>query len=187
MTFVDTGRGFGGPTFSGNPFGGSTITPGGFGPPGGAFGGPGFGGGQSKLTGTNAPGTVSPFDQQAVGNALNLNEQAMTNRYAQLGLSSAGATPTSPGGPAGGIGVGNIGKGLLPPQGGAGTPTAEQQDLGMLPSLTGGLPGEAEATLGLIQNANLQQPQSSGGGGKGGGGKGGIGQIAGLAGMLGGK
>jgi hypothetical protein len=186
MTFADSAGGFGGPTFSGSSFGGSTITPGGFGPPGGAFGGPGFGGGQSKLTGTNAPGTISPFDQQAVGNALNLNEQAMTNRYAQLGLSGQGATPTSPGGPAGGIGVGNIGKGMIAP-GGAETPTAEQQDLGLLPSLTGGLPGEAEATLGMIQNANLSQPQSGGGGkGGGGGGKGGIGAISSLA-MLGGK
>jgi hypothetical protein len=182
MTFVDTGGGFGG-----NTFGTTGITPAGFGAPGGVLGGPGFGGGQSKLTGTNAPGTVSPFDQQAVGNALNLNEQAMTNRYAQLGLSGQSATPTSPGGPAGGIGVANIGQGMLPTSG-AQTPTAEQQDLGMLPSLTGGLPGEAEATLGMIQNANLSQPQSSGGGGKGGGGggKGGIGAITSLA-AMGGK
>jgi hypothetical protein len=173
----------GGPSGS---FGGASITPAGFGAPGGILGGPGFGGGQSKLTGTNAPGTISPFDQQAVGNAFNLNEEAMTNRYAQLGLSGMGATPTSPGGPAGGIGVGNIGTGALPPQGGAGTPTAEQMDLGMLPSLTGGLPGEAEATLGAIQNANLQQPQSSSGGGKGGGAASALGGL-GKAAMMGGK
>jgi hypothetical protein len=181
MTFIDNIPG--GP---GGSFGTGTVAPGGFGAPGGTLGGPGFGGGQSKLTGTNAPGTISPFDQQAVGNAFNMNEEAMTNRYAQLGLSSVGASPTSPGGPAGGIGVGNIGKGMLPPQGGAGTPTAEQMDLGMLPSLTGGLPGEAEATLGMIQNANLQQPQSSGGGGKGGGAASALGGL-GKAAMMGGK
>jgi hypothetical protein len=56
----------------------------------------------------------------------------------------------------------------------------------MLPSLTGGLPGEAEATLGMIQNANLQQPQSSGGGGKGGGAASALGGL-GKAAAMGGK
>lgn len=170
MTFTDTG------SFSGtnaNPFGpGGGVAAGNPGPPGGILGGPGFGGGQSKLTGGNAPGTISPFDQQAVGNAANLSGEAMMNRYAQLGLAA-------PGGTAGGIGGGPM-------------PTAEAMDLGTgfpggLPSLGGGVTGEAEATLGAIQNANLQQQQSSsGGGGKGGGGKGGIGSIASLA-AMGGK
>lgn len=179
MTFLNTGGGFGGQTL-GSSFGPAGLAPGGSGAPAG------FGGGLNKLTGSTAPGFVSPFDQQVVGQALNLNEQAMTNRYAQLGLSGQGATPTSPGGPAGGIGVSNIGKGLIAP-GGAGTPTAEQMDLGLLPSLTGGLPGEAEAVLGEIQNANLSQPSQSGGG-KGGGGKGGASAIGGLLPLaLGGK
>ena len=146
---------------------------------GGTGGAPaGFGSGESKLTGTNAPGTVSPFDQQVVGQALNLNEQAMTNRYAQLGLSGQGATPTSPGGPAGGIGVQNIGRGMVA-NNPAAEPTAEQMDLGQIPTLTGGLPGEAEAAIGEIQNANLQAAGGSGGGGKGGGGggKGAMGAI----------
>ena len=164
MTFADS-------------FGGTDISPGGFGAPSG------FGGGESKLTGTNAPGTVSPFDQQAVGNALNLNEQAMQNRYAQLGLSATGATPGSPGGPAGGVGAGSG----QAPQSGAGMPTAEQMDLGFLPSLAGGLPGEAEALMGQIQNANLQAAGGSGGGGKGGGGKGGMGSMISMMGMMGGK
>lgn len=183
MSFIDSGL-----TGHNNPFGGTDIAPGGFGAPSG------FGGGESKLTGTNAPGTVSPFDQQAVGNALNLNEQAMANRYGQLGLSGQGATPTSPGGPAGGI-TGPLGNVTSGPGGIslAGTnqsamPTAEQMDLGMLPSLSGGLPGEAEALLGQIQNNNLQAAGGSGGGGKGG--MGGMGSMLGSVGkaaMMGGK
>jgi hypothetical protein len=163
------------------------------GPPGAILGG-GFGSGPNKLTGQGpGPGYVSPFDQQAVGQAAQLSGEAMTNRYAQLGLSGQGATPTSPGGPAGGIGVGNIGSGMIGGGGLGGAPsssepTAEAMDLGQIPTLTGGIPGEAEAVIGQIQNANLQNSSGGGGGGKGGGGggKGGLGAIGSLA-MLGGK
>ena len=165
------------PGVFGNPFGGGGI----FGANPGTEGGFGSGPGGNK-TGTPGPGFVPGWIQNALGQATNLGEQAMTNRYAQLGLSGQGATPTSPGGPAGGIGVGNIGTGALPTNP-ATTPTAEQVDLGMIPSLTGGIPGEAMATLGEIQTANLQQPSGSGasGGGKGGGAKGAIGPLIGLA------
>lgn len=177
MSFLDTG--FGGT----NPLGGTSFGPTGALPGGGAPSG--FGGGMNKLTGSQAPGTISPFDQQAVGNALNINETRQANQYAQLGLSAHGATPTSPGGPPGGVGVG--GGANWQSANPSNMPTAEQMDLGFLPSLTGGLPGEAEAVLGMIQNANLQQPQQSGGG-KGGGGKGGgIGSALGPLMMMGGK
>jgi len=257
MTFLQGGFGGGGTS---NPFGSAgsssgSINPFGTsgtglfgnnpGPPGGiGFGTGGFGSSQSK-SGGPGPGFVSPFDQQAVAGALNLGSEAMANRYAQLGLSGTGATPTSPGGPAGGIGVGAIGTGALPadltatpgaggttgnplegngafpvgpfPSGftgsptnfpgasgsmptsfGPGTPfnatsgggetTAEAMDLGQIPTLTGGLPGEAAATIGEIQNANLQTQSGNrgSGGGKGGGGKGGLGAIGSLA-MMGGK
>jgi hypothetical protein len=173
MSFTDTGH------FS-DPFGGGGGVAGANpGASGGVLGGPGFGGGESKLTGTNAPGTISPFEQQTVGRAANLSGEAMQNRYAQLGLAATGATPghTSqktglhvPGTP--GSAPGGLGGGPLP--------TAEAMDLGTgfpggLPSLGGGITGEAEATLGEIQNAQLQQSGGSGGGGKGGGGGGGKG------------
>jgi hypothetical protein len=189
MTFIDT---FGG---TGSPFGNSGIAAGNPGPPGATVPGSGGFGSSSSKAGGPGPGFVSPFDQQAVGRAAQFSGEAMANRYAQLGLSGQGATPTSPGGPAGGIGVGSIGAGIIPGGGlgGPGSPsetTAEMQDLGQIPTLTGGIPGEAMATIGEIQNANLANQSSSGGGGggKGGGGKGAgqaIGAIAPLA--LGGK
>jgi len=188
MSLFDT---FGGTS---SPFGSGGIVSNNPGAPGGiGFGTGGFGSSSSK-TGGPGPGFVSPFDQQAVMNALNLGSQAMTNRYAQLGLSGQGATPTSPGGLAGGIGVGNIGTGMLPGTAGVGggigsEPTAEQQDLGQIPTLTGGLPGEALATLGEIQNANLSQSGGAGGGGggKGGGGAGSALSSIGKAAAMGGK
>jgi hypothetical protein len=171
----------GGNTGTANPFGGGGIFPFNPGPPGGiGFGAGGFGSSSSK-TGGPAPGFVSPFDQQAVFNALNLGSDAMAHRYAQLGLSAQGATPTSPGGPAGGIGA-NAPAGTMPQQ--AMEPTAEQMDLGQIPTLTGGLPGEALATLGEIQNANLSQSGGAGGG-SGGGKGGGAGSAAGAIAPLG--
>jgi len=164
MTFLDT---FGG---TGSPFGGSGIAAGNPGAPSGIGLGTGGFGSSSSKSGGPGPGFVSPFDQQVVGQAAKLGSEAMVNRYAQLGLSGQGATPTSPGGLAGGIGVGNIGTGMLPGTAGVGggigsEPTAEQQDLGQIPTLTGGIPGEALAVIGDIQNANLQNTGGGGGGG----------------------
>src|SRR6516165_2910575 len=126
MTFIDT---FGG---TGSPFGNSGIAAGNPGPPGATVPGSGGFGSSSSKAGGPGPGFVSPFDQQAVGQAAQFSGEAMANRYAQLGLSGQGATPTSPGGPAGGIGVGSIGTGMLPGTAGVGggigsEPTAEQQ------------------------------------------------------------
>ena len=71
----------------------------------------GGGGGKGASFGSQgSPGFVSPFDQSAVNFGQGQSMTAMADRYAQLGLSAHGATPASPGGPAGGIGVGNIGQ-----------------------------------------------------------------------------
>lgn len=85
-----------------------------------------------------APGFVSPFDLGALAQGQGQSTAAMANRYSQLGLATPNATPTSPGG--GGMG------------------TAEQQDLGIAPSLTGGIPAQYSALLGQAQTANLQNP-----------------------------
>ena len=156
------------------------------------------GGGGGGFGDFGMPGHVSPFDMHAVDAGQGASMQAMTNRYAQLGLSSTGATPHSPGGPAGGIGVANIGGNITGPEGPgvppvtAGEPTAEQMDLGQIPSLVGGIPAQFEALMGMIQNANLANASMSGsgggGGGKGGGGggKGGMGSMLPML-MMGGK
>ena len=171
-------------TFGGAGGGGSSSGIFGAGNPGAPSG---FGQGPNSKTGA-APGFTSPFDQSLVGGAANLGGEAMANRYAQLGLSGVGATPTSPGGLPGGVGVGGGANwasagGANPGMPGSDMPTAEAMDLGMLPTLTGGIPGEAEATLGMIQNANLAN--TGGGGGSGGGKGGGAGGAASALGGLG--
>ena len=156
-----------------------------------------MGGGGGGFGDFGMPGHVSPFDMHAVDLGQGASMQAMTNRYAQLGLSGTGATPHSPGGPAGGIGVANIGANITGPEGPGvqpdpnQEPTAEKMDLGQAPSLSGGIPAQFEALMGMIQNANLANASMSGGGGGGGGkgggggGKGGIGAVAPL--LMGGK
>lgn len=93
-------------------------------------------------SGGGAPGLLSPFDISAFGTGLAGSEAAMGERYAQLGLGGTGATPTSPGslGPAG--------------------TTAERMDLGLAPSLTGGIPAEFSAGLGQVQSQDLGQTLS---------------------------
>lgn len=121
---------------------------------GGAFGSaPSFGS-------SGAPGFLSPFDTGAVNAALGEATQAMTNRYGQLGLGQTGASPS---GPTTGATPGIPGSGTTPVNPGsmgAGS-TAEQMDLGTAPSLTGGLPAEAQAALGQIQTQDLSQTSSS--------------------------
>lgn len=143
-------------------------------------------GGKQGFGQTGAPGAISPFDMQAARMGAEHASQGMANRYAQLGLSSQGASPGSPGGPAGGVGVG--GGANWNANSGAGMPTAELMDLGFAPSLTGGIPQEFEAMLGQLQTEDLSltTPSGGGGGGKGGGGKGGLGALGGLA-KMGGK
>lgn len=145
-------------------------------------------GGKQGFGQTGAPGAISPFDRQAAQFGANQSATAMANRYAQLGLSSQGATPTSPGGTPGGTGVGVGGGANWNANSGAGMPTAELMDLGFAPSLVGGIPQQFEAMLGQLQTEDLSltTPSGSGGGGKGGGGKGGLGALGGLA-KMGGK
>ena len=134
--------------------------------------GGGFGSGTNKF-GNTAPGSVDAF---SLGNLSFLGgqaEQAMGNRYQQLGLGiPSGGTGGGPGGPA--VQAAKSGTNLQ-----FGSPgTAEQMDLGSLPSLVGGIPGMMEATLGQMQNnaLNVSSPGSSGGGK--GGGLGGLGGLA---------
>lgn len=170
-------------------------------------------GGKQGFGQEGSPGALSPFDIRAAQMGAERAGRATINRYAQLGLSAQGATPTSPGGAAGGIGVANIGTqggpnpnaqpgfGTAPGVGPGGgilpsfadvnaMPTAEQMDLGQAPSLVGGIPAEFEAMLGQLQTEDLsltsQMANSGGGGGKGGKGGGGLGALGGLA-KMGGK
>jgi hypothetical protein len=85
---------------------------------------------------TGTPGVLSPFDVAASQTGLGQAELAMGNRYSQLGLGQTGATPTDPGS----MGLGG---------------TAEQMDLGVAPSLTGGIPAEFLAGLGQVQAGDL--------------------------------
>lgn len=92
----------------------------------------------SANTGGASPGLISPFDISAFGTGAGQAGGAMVNRYQQLGLGSTGATPTSPGS----FGTGS---------------TAMQMDLGILPSLTGGIGGEFGAGEGQVQTQDLAQ------------------------------
>jgi hypothetical protein len=116
------------------------------------------------------PGFVDQFSQGMLGQAAGQSINAMNNRYAQLGLSG---NPTGSPQQAGRTGTSQQAGGQLS--------TANAMDIGQLPSLVGGIPAMAEATLGQLQNAALNQPSSSGG--KGGGG-GGLGSLASM-GMMG--
>ena len=123
-----------------------------------------FGSGPNLLGGA-APGYVDPFSmgglQQATGSAM----EAMHNRYSQLGLGVPSGSPQSAAASGGNLSY-------------AGAGTAEQMDLGQLPSLVGGIPAQAEATLGQMQNAALNQGSGGGSGGGKGGGLGGLTSLA---------
>lgn len=114
------------------------------------------------------PGFVDQFSQGALGSAAGNAMQAMHNRYTQLGLGVPSGSPQSAA--ASGSNLSYAGPG-----------TAEQMDLGQLPSLVGGIPAMAEATLGQMQNAALNQGSGGGGGKGGGGGLGGLGSLGMLA------
>lgn len=167
----------------------------------------GVGIGGTNVKGQQNPGFISPFDMHAFGMAQQAMTEAMTNRYAQLGLGATGATPAGAatgitpihaganaggggfaggggssggGGATGGWSV-NPGSGTTPVNPGnmgAGS-TAEQMDLGNMPSLVGGIPAEIQAGLGEVQTQDLSMTSTAGqgGGGKGGG----AGSLLGLA------
>jgi len=106
---------------------------------GGGMGGKGGGSGNS------------PWDSMFTGEALQNNEQAMHNRYAQLGL---GIDPNL-----NAMVAANTGQSLTGTQ----PSTMEQQDIGTIPTETGGLQGMAEAVMG-----ELFSPQRAAGLGPGG-------------------
>jgi hypothetical protein len=114
----------------------------------------GFGSGPN-LFGGSAPGFVDPFSQSVLAANTAASTQAMNNRYAQLGLS---------GNPQGGTPQQAAAGGYSLQPGGAPT-TAQAMDVGTIPSLTGGIAGAANATMGQMQSNALQNP--AGGGGKG--------------------
>jgi hypothetical protein len=115
--------------------------------------------GSGGLFGSNVyqPGQVDPFSLAALSAATGNAQTAMHNRYAQLGLGvPSGGSPQS---------AGSSGTNLS--YGGPGT--AEQMDIGSMPSLTGGIAGMSEAALGEMENNSLQLAgQPIGGTGKGG-------------------
>lgn len=88
------------------------------------------------------PGFVDEFSQGVLGEATGFASQAMANRYNQLGIGVPGASPQSAA--ASHTNLSSVGPG-----------TAQRMDLGGLPSLVGGIPGMAEATMGQMQNAAL--------------------------------
>jgi hypothetical protein len=115
-----------------------------------------------------APGTVDPFSTGLLAQNTGLAEMAMQNRYQQLGLGVPSGSPQQAA--AGHTSLQNAGAG-----------TAEQMDMGELPSLTGGIPGMAQATLGQMETQALNQPSGSGSS-KGGSPLGGLGALGGLLG-----
>ena len=82
---------------------------------------------------SGAPGFVPPSASAAIGPSLGVSEAAMANRYNQLGMGGPGAA------------------------GGTQTPmgTPEAMDLGLQPSISGGIPGQFAAVAGQLQNQAL--------------------------------
>lgn len=82
------------------------------------------------------PGLISQFDTSAFSTGAAASDLATGARYGQLGLGQTGSTPTTPG---------NFGGGS----------TAMRMDLGLAPSLTGGIPSEFAAGAGEVQTQDL--------------------------------
>ena len=89
--------------------------------------------GAGGFGGAGQAGFLSPFDTSAFSQGQGQSLQAMANRYNQLGMAAPG--------------------------GGMSTP--EQMDLGIAPSMTGGIPAEFQAGLGQVQTQDLGQTASS--------------------------
>lgn len=125
-------------------------------------------------TGAIPPGTVDPFSQQALFSAFGNADQAMHNRYTQLGLGVP--AQGNVGGP-GGTAAQAAAHGQNLTYGGMGTP--EAMDRSFAPSLVGGLGAEASATLGQEQ-LNALNAGNVGNTSKGNSGLGGLGSLLGL-------
>jgi hypothetical protein len=104
-----------------------------------------MGGGKSGGSGN------TPWDSLFTGEALQNNEQAIHNRYAQLGLgvdSSMNAMTAA---------KNNTSLTATGPS------TMEQQDIGSIPTETGGLTGMANAVMGQLYNPQLAAGTNPGG------------------------
>ena len=97
-----------------------------------------------------APGTVDPYSLGQLANQTQKGMTAMSNRYNQFGEQAPGGSPQA---------VAKAG-GNMPS---AGPSTPEAMDLGAAPSLTGGIPGMAGATLGQMETNAMTNPTGSGG------------------------
>ena len=97
-----------------------------------------------------APGTVDPFSLGQLATQTQKGMTAMGNRYDQLGVKAPGGSPQTTAASGGNM-----------PS--AGTSTPEAMDLGAAPSMTGGIPGMAGATLGQMQTNAMTSPTGSGG------------------------
>lgn len=83
-----------------------------------------------------APGFVPPAATAAIGQGAGQSIAAMANRYNQLGMGGPG-----------------MGGGTQTPMG-----TPEAMDLGLAPSITGGIPAQFAAVGGQLQNQAVLSP-----------------------------
>lgn len=96
----------------------------------------------SGKSGAIGSGGASPFDINAILNALGFNQQIMHNQYAQLGIGVPSGDPLQAA-----LGKYNLAY--------AGPGTAEQTDLA-------GLARQAQALIGQVQQANITNPSAPG-------------------------
>lgn len=117
--------------------------------------------------GATPPGTVDPFSQEALFGAFGNADQAMHNRYTQLGLGVPSGSPQQAAASHSNLSYAGMG-------------TPEAMDRSFQPSLVGGLGAEASAALGEEQ---LNALSTSNVGSKGSGGLGGFGGLGSLLGI----
>lgn len=97
-----------------------------------------------------APGTVDPFSLGQLASQTAQGTTAMNNRYSQLGLGAPSGSPQSVAASGGNMSS-------------SGPSTANLMDIGAAPSLTGGIAGMSEATLGQMETNAMTNPTGSGG------------------------
>ena len=104
--------------------------------------------------GGGQPGQIQGADISNANFGTALSIQDMANRYKQLGLGQTGASPS---GPTTGAVPGVPGSGTTPTTGGSfgSGSTAFGMDVGILPSLTGGIPTQFQGALGEGQFQDL--------------------------------
>jgi hypothetical protein len=102
-------------------------------------------------SGSAGIGQVDPFSLNTLAADTANAQTAMHNRYAQLGLGVPSGNPSAAGASGGSLSYGGPG-------------TAEQMDIGSAPSLTGGIAGMSNATLGQMETNALSNAASPQGG-----------------------